>query len=170
MHSSRMRTVRCSGHLSCHACMPLATHTPLPHMPPAMHASLPHLPHTPLPHTHPCHTCLPLATHAPLPRMPPCHTPHPMWTEFLTHACENITFPQLLLRTVTSDKILYDTPCSLMVHSHYPISMQVSIKCVQYPMEICIGLSSLNTSQFFTNHLLSRCKQTISYFIFSFKH
>ena len=23
-----------------------------------------------------------------------------VWTEFLTHACENITFPQLLLRTV----------------------------------------------------------------------
>ena len=22
------------------------------------------------------------------------------WTEFLTHACENITFPQLLLQTV----------------------------------------------------------------------
>ena len=27
-------------------------------------------------------------------------TPPPLWTEFLTHACENITFPQLLLRTV----------------------------------------------------------------------
>ena len=24
----------------------------------------------------------------------------PFWTEFLTHACENITFPQLLLQTV----------------------------------------------------------------------
>ena len=24
----------------------------------------------------------------------------PLWREFLTHACENITFPQLLLRTV----------------------------------------------------------------------
>ena len=24
----------------------------------------------------------------------------PLWTEFLTHACENITFPQLLLRAV----------------------------------------------------------------------
>ena len=34
------------------------------------------------------------------------HTPwtrrqmFPLWTEFLTHACENITFPWLLLRTV----------------------------------------------------------------------
>ena len=26
----------------------------------------------------------------------------PLWTEFLTHACENITFPQLRLRTVIS--------------------------------------------------------------------
>ena len=24
----------------------------------------------------------------------------PLWTEFLTHTCENITFPQLSLRTV----------------------------------------------------------------------
>ena len=24
----------------------------------------------------------------------------PLWTEFLTHACENITFPQLRYRTV----------------------------------------------------------------------
>ena len=38
---------------------------------------------------------------------PPGHTPlfiacwdTPPWTEFLTHACENITFPQLLLRSV----------------------------------------------------------------------
>ena len=27
-------------------------------------------------------------------------TPLPPWTEFLTHACGNITFPQLCLRTV----------------------------------------------------------------------
>ena len=26
--------------------------------------------------------------------------PHPLWTEGMTHACENITFPQLLLRAV----------------------------------------------------------------------
>ena len=38
MHSCRMRTVRCSGHLSCHTC-------PLPCTPPAMHA--------------PHHACLP---------------------------------------------------------------------------------------------------------------
>ena len=34
-------------------------------------------------------------------RLPQCiHTPPPLLTEFLTHAFENITFPQLLLRTV----------------------------------------------------------------------
>ena len=30
-----------------------------------------------------------------------------VWTEFFTHACENITFPQLLLRTLKTE------PCSL---------------------------------------------------------
>ena len=65
-------------------------HNPLPCMPPATH--------TPLPHTHPpCHAC-------PLPHTPPCHAcppaTHTLWTEFLTHAYENITFPQLLLWTV----------------------------------------------------------------------
>ena len=33
----------------------------------------------------------------------------PLWTEFLTHACENITFPQLLLRTVTIQECHYLT-------------------------------------------------------------
>ena len=45
------------------------------------------------------------ATHTPLPHIsppctPPCHARPPLWTEFLTRACENITFLQLLLRTV----------------------------------------------------------------------
>ena len=39
-----------------------------------------------------CLACLPGGC---LPRQ----TLPPLWTEFLTHACENITFPQLLLRT-----------------------------------------------------------------------
>ena len=37
MHSSRMRTICCSGHLSCHACPP-AMHAPW-HAPPAMHTT-----------------------------------------------------------------------------------------------------------------------------------
>ena len=30
-----------------------------------------------------------------------------LWTEFLTHACENITFPQLLLRRVKTSLSFY---------------------------------------------------------------
>ena len=38
----------------------------------------------------------------------PCEGVYPLlWTEFLTRACENITFPQLQLRTVTKIKKLY---------------------------------------------------------------
>ena len=103
MHSCRMRTVRCSGHLSCHTRTPChaCTHHAQPS---AMHAPC---------HTHPAAThtplsCMPPATHTSLPCMPPCHT-HPLPClpptphtpcGFLTHACENITFPQLLLWTV----------------------------------------------------------------------
>ena len=125
MHSIRMRTVCCRGHLSCHACPPPshacptlqmspATHAPSPCMPPAMHphhtclpchAPLPHMPPLPcMPNPSPCtplhHEC-PLCHH-PLTHTPLCHA-HP---PFATHApppsgqtdtYENITFPQLLL-------------------------------------------------------------------------
>ena len=121
MHSSRMHTVRCSGRLSCHA------HSlPLQHTPPVMHAPLPCMPlpctapyhpwppamhklpaiHAPLPHMPPA--THPLATHPPATHSPchACPSPHhachvcmpPLWTEFLTHASENITFPPLLCR------------------------------------------------------------------------
>ena len=81
-----MRSACCSGNLSVNARPPS----------PTMHAPTttpPQLPHMPPPRITP-------AMHAPC--TPSCHTcpPH-LWTEFLTHACENITFPQLLLRTVT---------------------------------------------------------------------
>ena len=150
MHSSRMRTVCCSGRLSCHAhsllpCMPPTMHAPcntcpVPCMPLfAMHAPLCHactppcMPpaatHTPCHTCHPCHTyplphmpplphMSPFTTHVPLcyaccplPCMPPfathaplaMHVPHPL--NRITDRCKNITFPQLLLRTV---KILYN--------------------------------------------------------------
>ena len=95
MHSSRMRTVCCSGHLSCHACPP-ATHAPPPCMPPchacplpcmppllcmppAMHAShntclpqyMPPCHACSLPHMPPCYACP--SPHMPLPWMPPPH-------------------------------------------------------------------------------------------------
>ena len=71
-----------------HTCS-LVMHTPHhahpPMHTPAMHAPLPCIP---LPCMPPCHArplpCMPPATHAPS-----------LWTEFLTHASENITLPQL---------------------------------------------------------------------------
>ena len=63
MHSSRMRTVHCSGRLSCHSCSP-----PHPH-----HAC-------PSCHTHPL-SCMPPPTHAPSHAYTlPC-TPPPPWTD-----------------------------------------------------------------------------------------
>ena len=91
----------------CHACPPPAMHAPLPrmppatHPPPAMHAPLPCTPpamHTPC-HAHPCHTCPP-AMHTPCHACPPATHAPPPWTEFLTHASENITLPQLRWRAV----------------------------------------------------------------------
>ena len=64
----------------CHAC-PLSC-MPLPHMPPATHA--------------PCHAH-PLATYPPA-MHDPRHARSPV--DRMTDACENITFPQLLLRAV----------------------------------------------------------------------
>ena len=78
MHSSRMCTVQCSGHFSCHRCPNHAIF--------AMHA--------PLPCTPPCHTCLPWYT-CPLcyvcpslPCIPPpsCMPPSPHMPPFTMHA------------------------------------------------------------------------------------
>ena len=65
MHSSRMHTICCSGHLSCHTC-------PMPNMSPTMYTTLPCM--SPAKHT-PCHTC-------PLPCMPSTPT-----TYATCHAC-----------------------------------------------------------------------------------
>ena len=91
MHSSRMRTARCSGRLSCHAgplppchaCLPPPPCiSPCHACPPAMHTLLPCTPYChahPLPCMPSCHTCPP-TTHA------PCHA-HPHHTHILCHAC-----------------------------------------------------------------------------------
>ena len=76
MHSSRMRTARVSGHLSCTP----PTHT---HMLPAMYA---------LCHAHTTPPRMPPAMHA----SPPCTTP----VNRITDWCKNNTFPQLRLRAV----------------------------------------------------------------------
>ena len=93
MHSSRMHTVHCSGRLSCHA------HS-LPRMPP-FNTHAPFTKHAPLCHTYLLHhACPPLfAMHVPFAMyVPLCHAHPPV--DRMTDACENITFPQLLLRTV----------------------------------------------------------------------
>ena len=87
-HSSKMRTIHCSDHLSCHECpllpctpppcMPATTHTPchahpLSCTPPAIR------PHHACPcHAHPHYACPP-ATHAPCHACPLPHT-HPLAT------------------------------------------------------------------------------------------
>ena len=132
MHSSRMRTVRCSGRFSCHAYPPPpATHAPChacpyhtcplthTHTPIAMHA--PSLTHTPLPCMPPlpcmssCHTC-PLATHAPpmhtpchaclpLPHIPPAmHTPLPHMSPWPHMPPSHARPPLSLVKTLTFRK------------------------------------------------------------------
>ena len=46
--------------------------------------------------------CLPILSRG-------CLVDTPLWTEFLTHACGNITFPQLRLRTVMN--VVYGKNC-----------------------------------------------------------
>ena len=90
---------------ACHtcplACMPPAMHAPWPHMPPghvcpSSHACPPAT-HAPQPHVtlaiYAPWACMPPGMHALRPHTPPglaC----PPWTEFLTHASENITLSQ----------------------------------------------------------------------------
>ena len=130
MHSCRIRTACFSGRLSCthphHSFPPPPCHTcPLPCtsppcMPPfTMHASLHHI--CPIHHTcSPLHARPLCQTHFPL-----CHTRSPftmhapLWTEFLTHTCENITFPRLLLRVVKTTTIYFYTKWQCCHQSAY---------------------------------------------------
>ena len=117
-----MRTICCSGCLSCHACMPPspATHTPsAKHAPPlcAVHAPMPcmlpmpctFLPHTPpatLPPMHVPHACL-------LPCTPPAaHAKHLPCTPL---PC----MPSLLLCMPPAMPSATHTPC----HAHPPSCM-----------------------------------------------
>ena len=103
-----MHTICCGGHLSCPhplPCMPPTTHTPCHACPPATHTPLPCMPL--------CHACLPC--HAfPLPCMPP------LWTEWLTDRCENITFPQLCLQMVIISNRCITEPQSV------PVDLEIS--------------------------------------------
>ena len=111
MHSSRMRTTRISGHLS-------STHAP------AMHVM-----HAPLNYTCPlCLTCPHFATQ---PRL--LYRSLPLWTERMTDACENITFPQLLLRTL---KIQHDFKTGKLDSS---LTRFISI-VIYYPPDIALSI------------------------------
>ena len=96
MHSSRLRTIRCSGRLSCHA-HPPATHGPLPCIPPPFTCMPPatHGPNTHAPH----HVCPPRPCMSPIMHAPPRHA-HPPPVDRMTDACENITVINLLYANV----------------------------------------------------------------------
>ena len=80
-------------------CVPPASVAVSPATHPRNHTCPPCHVHT---HTTPPPPCLPLAMHAPpplpstpsLPHMPPPCTPPLLWTEGMTHTCENITLPK----------------------------------------------------------------------------
>ena len=103
--SQQMHTICCSGHISCHACLPHHAshlpHMPLPCTPPAMHYPHYHIcppaMHASLPHMHPAmhvphHTCPP-ATYAPCHTCPPAMHAPPV--DRMTDRCKNITLLQL---------------------------------------------------------------------------
>ena len=144
-----MRTVRCSGLLSCHArphplpCTPPVIHAPchtcppLPCTSPAMHTPVMHAPC----HAYPPATYAPCHTHPHPPSMhdpPATHAPRPLWTEFLTHACENITFPQLLLRTVKINNKSYATLTDL-------ISLSIEVEEINSECKIILIFYLFNT-------------------------
>ena len=78
-------------------------------------------------------------TETPLVMWPVVHaeTETPLWTLFLTHVCENITFPRLLLRAVINQVLTFcltrnkkDLPCLV-------------VDCVRAPVE--------------SNHIVGQC-------------
>ena len=92
MHTPSNHTHPCN-----HAHPPATTHPQQPCMPPTtMHT--PQQPCMP-PSNHACpppsnHACPPTTLHPWQPHTSPATTHTPLWTEFLTHASENITLPQ----------------------------------------------------------------------------
>ena len=95
-----MRTVRSSSHLLGGVCLSACWDTPPPGPGPG------HPPrHTPWTWASPWADTPWAWAWTPPEQTPPWAWSPPSLTEFLTHACENITFPQLRLRTVKITKI-----------------------------------------------------------------
>ena len=114
--------------ISCQAHPPAMHNPPAMHAPPAMHTLTMHAPlcHTcPLPHMPPLHhTCTPLPRMLHLACMPPRLNDRHLW---------NITFPQLLLRTVTS--VLKGN----LYEHHWKTNFKFLIKKM-YFLEFCEGV------------------------------
>ena len=114
-------------------------HTPPPYIPPCHTHPLPCMPpfttHTRLTMHTPCHVC-PLPHMPPLLWMPPLPCTSPL--DRMTDACENIIFPQLLLRAVIKNsRHIYP-----MMHSRsiwYGIAW-LGIHHLQYPSSPLWGL------------------------------
>ena len=100
MHSSRMctdhisvsRRIPCTPPFATHPLPPFTMYAPLF----TMHTPFCHAHHPPIFHACPLHhACPPLSPHTPpLPCMPPSNHARPPVNR-ITHACENITLPQL---------------------------------------------------------------------------
>ena len=99
MHSSRMRTIHCTGSLGGRGCLPRGVYTPL-------------------------------------------------WTEFLTHACENIPFLQLLLRTVkiTNNIGLKFTEFSSILYDFFTLFKSVQNFLASYTGK-CLSIFQLLQSE-----------------------
>ena len=79
-----------------------------------------------------------------------------LWTEFLTHACENITFPQLMLRAVISVAIKSTIrTCNLLCTSqpwkHY--HRQDIIQRIQWVWWKCISIYEMKSTIQFNYYL-----------------
>ena len=151
-----------------------ATHAPLPCICPTMHA--------PSHHVCPCHACplphMPPVMHAPLSHMSPPHNPpamHTPQTEFLTHACESITFPQLLLRTVTIgfwpklrgwhpsplENPRFTTVVGTMVCRE---EVMVHVSCFICHVS-CVIIHEMSCLEMSYNEMSSRCLETFYYLV-----
>ena len=116
--------------------------------------------YAPATHT-PCHTCSPChasppATHAP----PAMHAPPQ--TEFLTHACENITFSQLLSRTVKIRMFL--TTSLYLTAIEQTISLLVSFNHLWFVC-FCFPYCEVGRRRFTQLYWNVCCTQTNSLFV-----
>ena len=85
--------------------------------------------------------------------------PSLMWTEFLTHTCENVTFPQLCLRTVKITNLVNFT-------SDKKILVQINLTYLIFKVKAiqkCQWVHSFLTSQLQRNGVLRRCAKTPHY-------